>query len=66
MVIAEFIKSFLKQRFRERSYYSDSIKNFRISSTDEILGKLTGNSDFAIEQTQRDAWVKQIEILQNA
>jgi len=48
----------------KRSYYSDSIKNFRISSTDEVLGKLTAQSDFAIEQTQRDAWVKQIEILQ--
>jgi hypothetical protein len=49
----------------KRSYYSDSIKNFRISSTDEVLGKLTAQSDFAIEQTQRDAWVKQIEILRN-
>ncbi len=49
----------------KRSYYSDSIKNFQIFSIDEVLGKLTAQSDFAIEQTQRDAWVKQIEILRN-
>ena len=48
----------------KRSYYSDSIKNFLNSPTDEVLGKLTAQSNFAIEQTQRDAWIKQIEILQ--
>lgn len=47
----------------KREYYSDSISNFLHSSTEEILGKLALNNDFALIQTQRGAWVAQIEIL---
>lgn len=47
-----------------RYYYSDSIRNFLKSSSVEILGKLSLNNDFALLQTQRDAWVAEIEILQ--
>ena len=46
-----------------REYYSDSIANFLQSSTEEILGKLALNNDFALIQTQRGAWVTQIDIL---
>lgn len=49
-----------------RSYYTDSIAAFREKSSNEILGELTHNSGFAVETTQRDAWVAQIEILQPA
>jgi hypothetical protein len=47
----------------KRSYYSDSIKNFMISLPEEILGNLAKNNDFALEQTQRDAWLEEIKIL---
>jgi hypothetical protein len=47
-----------------REYYSDSISNFLQSSTEEILGKLALNNDFALIQTQRGAWISQIDILQ--
>lgn len=47
----------------KREYYSDSISNFLCSSTDEILGTLALNNDFALIQTQRSAWLAQIEIL---
>lgn len=47
----------------KREYYSDSIPNFLCSSTEEILGTLALNNDFALIQTQRCAWVAQIEIL---
>ncbi len=47
----------------KREYYSDSISNFLRSSTEEILGILALNNDFALVQTQRGAWVAQIEIL---
>src|SRR6266487_300251 len=47
-----------------REYYGDSIANFRTTSPYEILGKLVSGSGFAIEQTQRDAWIEQITILQ--
>ncbi len=47
----------------KRDYYSDSISNFLQSSTEVILGTLARNNDFALIQTQRGAWVTQIEIL---
>ena len=47
----------------KREYYSDSISNFLRSSTEEVLGILALNNDFALIQTQRGAWVTQIEIL---
>jgi hypothetical protein len=46
-----------------REYYSDSIANFLLSSTEEILGKLALSNDFALIQTQRGAWVSEILIL---
>lgn len=46
-----------------RAYYSDDVGAFLDESSDEILGLLTRNSAFAIEATQRDAWIQQIRIL---
>jgi hypothetical protein len=46
-----------------RAYYSAKIVEFLNTSPDEILGTLTRNSSFAVEQPQRDAWLAQIEIL---
>lgn len=48
-----------------RAYYADDIEDFLNRSSDEILGVLTRSSAFAIEATQRDAWIAQIEILQS-
>jgi hypothetical protein len=48
----------------KREYYSDSIENFRKNSPDNILGILARNNDFSLEQTQRDAWLEEINILQ--
>lgn len=48
----------------KRSYYSDSAPNFRESSIDEIIGQLTRESEFSVLQTQRQAWLHQIDILQ--
>ena len=47
----------------KREYYSDSISNFLITSTDEILGKLTKSNEFNLEQSQRNAWIEEIDIL---
>jgi hypothetical protein len=46
-----------------RAFYSNSISNFLHSSSEEIFGILALNNKFALEQTQRDAWLKEIEIL---
>jgi hypothetical protein len=48
-----------------REYYSDTISLFLKTAPTEILGKLAQSNDFALEQTQRDAWLEEIRILQN-
>ena len=48
-----------------REYYSDTITNFLNTKSNEILGELTRGYDFALEQTQRDAWLEEINILQS-
>jgi hypothetical protein len=48
-----------------REYYSDKISDFHQRSNEEILGKLALGNDFALEQTQRDAWLKEIILLKN-
>jgi len=48
-----------------RQYYSDSIDNFLKSSTEEILGILVSNNDYALIHTQRGAWISEIEILRD-
>ena len=47
-----------------REYYSDTIANFLKTTPTEILGELVKSNDFALEQTQRDAWLEEINILQ--
>lgn len=49
----------------KRAYYTATIDCFVQSSTEQILGSLTLGNDFALIQTQRDAWVAQIEILRS-
>lgn len=46
-----------------RSYYSNSISDFLTEDRDKILGQLIRNHSFATENLQRNAWIKQIEIL---
>lgn len=49
----------------KRYYYADSIEGFLASSDSTILGELTQSSEFAVEPTQRDAWLAQIAILKS-
>lgn len=46
-----------------RFYYSDTISNFLKASPHEIIGHLAEKSEFAVETTQKDAWLGQIAIL---
>src|SRR5262245_4249618 len=50
----------------KRDYYSSSIKRFLDASSEEILGTINTNSLFAVEPTQRDAWLEEITILKTA
>jgi DUF2075 family protein len=49
----------------QRSYYSSSILQFLNSTGDEVIGILATNGDFSLELPQRDAWQKEISILQS-
>lgn len=49
----------------KRYFYSSSILELLSDTTQNILGILALNNDFALERTQRDAWCNQIEILKN-
>ncbi len=48
----------------KREYYSASIADFRNTTSNEILGQLTRSNPFTLEQTQLNAWLEQITILQ--
>ncbi len=48
-----------------RAWYSASIAEFLSADLDSIVGKLTRNSDFAVLQSQRDAWLGQIHLLRD-
>ena len=50
----------------KREYYSDSIAAFLNTNHVAIIGQLVINNDFTVEQTQRDAWLEEIKILQSA
>jgi hypothetical protein len=46
-----------------RAWYGASIVSFLQTPTDTILGRLTTNNNFALIQSQRDAWITQINFL---
>ena len=47
----------------KRYFYSDSIEIFCRKPDMEILGELSSNNLFALEQTQRDSWETQIKLI---
>ncbi len=48
-----------------RAYYSASTSKFLNENVDQILGELTRQHQFALEDLQRNAWISQIDILQS-
>lgn len=51
-------------KISSRAWYGASISEFLQSQPHAIVGKLATNSDFAMLPTQRDAWLAQIDLLQ--
>lgn len=49
-----------------RAYYSASIEQFLGESDDTILASLVSGGSFAIEATQRDAWMSEIAVMRSA
>jgi len=50
----------------KRSYYSNSIPQFLLDDKTRILGDLALNHSHALEDSQKNAWIKQIEILKHS
>lgn len=50
----------------KREYYKSIIEKFQRTNPAEIIGELVTNNDFSLEQSQRDAWLEEINILQSA
>ncbi|MDD3465849.1 MAG: DUF2075 domain-containing protein [Campylobacterales bacterium] len=48
-----------------RAYYSGEISNFLQNDSNTILGQLTWKHAHALEELQKNAWLKQITILQD-
>ena len=49
----------------QRAYYSSTIENFLADEPDSVLGQLVRQSEFAVEQSQHDAWLAQIDHLKS-
>lgn len=50
----------------KNAYYAADVAKFIATTPDVILGNITANSDFAVDTSQRDAWVAQIKVLKAA
>jgi len=50
----------------KRFYYSSSISKFLSTNSDEVIGILVKSNEFSLEQTQRNAWIEEVTILQKA
>lgn len=48
-----------------RSYYSNTISGFLQDDETQIFGQLSLHHSHALEELQKNAWIKQIEILKN-
>src|SRR5688572_15135754 len=51
---------------KAHAYYSECVERFVEANLAEVVGALTLNSGFAVEEEQRDAWRDQVGILQDA
>ncbi|AWI08434.1 DUF2075 domain-containing protein [Ereboglobus luteus] len=46
-----------------RAWYQSSIDTFLAASSEEVIGALATNGEYALLQTQRDAWLEEIALL---
>ena len=49
----------------ERAYYKNSISAFLTASQDQILGELSNKHHFALDITQKNAWLEEITNLKD-
>lgn len=51
---------------RKSAWYAEPIERFLCSPQDQVLGQLVASSAFDVTQLQRNAWIREISILQEA
>ena len=44
-----------------RAWYGSLVSGFLVSSGNEILGELTRHSEFSVDETQKEAWLEEID-----
>ncbi|MFC1956585.1 hypothetical protein ACFLWZ_08780 [Chloroflexota bacterium] len=47
----------------ERTYYQDSVDSFLHRDENYLLGELSKNNQFSLEDLQRNSWMEEIHIL---
>lgn len=52
-----------KANAESRAWYGASVEEFIGSSANEVLGQLTRNSEFSVDEAQSSAWIAEIEFL---
>jgi len=50
----------------QRAYYTDTIADFLARDEAFVLGKLTEQSEFEVDISQRDAWLEEVRVLREA
>ena len=53
-----------QQQSTSRTWYGATIADFLSESPDTVIGRITTHCDFTVLPTQRDAWLVQIDVLQ--
>ena len=56
----------LTQLRTSRAWYESSIAEFLQTQSEQVIGCLLTNSDFAVLPTQRDAWLAQLSVLRQS
>jgi len=56
----------VRDKYMTRSYYSKNVKSFLSDDNVKILGQLAVNHHHDVSELQKNAWVKQIEVLKES
>ena len=60
------LKTDSSRNFIKRAYYSNTISSFLKDNSSKIIGELSIKHDFSVDELQKNAWIKQTELLKKA
>jgi len=64
--VQDVIQPFDRPDIYARAWFGSTISEFLDASSDSVIGRLTISGSYSLLQTQRDAWVEQLEILKRS